>query len=244
MGYDVTFHPVSAADAQYFVFDVMEKPSLAEERAAQISTNPEMRKKVPGLYEDMLAWRNPKTWREDVGFGAVVGYFTAIFVGFLHPHWYARQAAITWLGKYEPFILSLFLSWRSVADGYVSRLPDDSAGILGLNYTGSGYIPPVDVPKLDAIVRDMMVVRENRPYFDKLADPTVSPIHHIFDSDGLAALLHAIEYAEKEGLGLMEASEVVVSVGGALLQGTASDPDQFRSALTDNLDDLTNPRGM
>jgi hypothetical protein len=242
MGYDITFHPVSAAAAQYFVFEVVENPSLADGRAAELTRSPELREKARGLYRDLLGFRDPAAWPRDAGFGGIISYFTAIYAGFLHPYWYARQAAIAWLGKYDESVLRLFQSWRRIAGGYVARLRDDSLGLLGLNHTGSGYITPAGVLKLEKTVRDMMVVREDRPYLDKLSDPASAPVHHVFDDAGLAALLRAIEYAKAGGLGLMEATEVVKSVGGAILLGTASDPAQFRSALTDNLDDVTNRR--
>ena len=75
MGYDVTFHPVAAADLQRHFFDVIDDPGLARERAA-IGRTPAGRKallegvllRAPGLADQAAAGKGE--FANTIAFGA------------------------------------------------------------------------------------------------------------------------------------------------------------------------------
>lgn len=54
MGYDVTFHPVSARELQYFVFDVLDDPTLLTARMAEVTDDKETRAIVHEMFEKTL----------------------------------------------------------------------------------------------------------------------------------------------------------------------------------------------
>lgn len=240
MGYDVTFHPVSLEEVQYFIFDMFDRPKLADERASVLTRNTEKRERVLALYKDLWQWRDVAAWEEERRFGRTVGYLTAALCGFLHPYWYARGGPISFMLPFDPRVRDLFRPWPEVGHGLVSRMPDSADGLLLTNYDASGFIVPAKIPTLELVVLDIgrrLVAGELDPQVEMTP---YGPLIRGFSDEGLQGLLKAIEYAEKHGLGMMEACDVVIPI----MDKGLPDPDQFRFPDLDNVDDLTNRREM
>jgi hypothetical protein len=232
MGYDITFHPVSVEELQHYVFDVVDAPELAGDRASQLTSDPEKLSLVAEVYRTLEQFRDSSLWSGDVHFGSTVAYCAAAIAGFLYPFWYSRGGAVTFLGQHDPSMLEIFTSLTAVARGTVAEMPDESDGILGLNYTGSGFIEPQRVGELLARLKHLAHVPLSRTGTVQRENLTV--LDAVFDYDGLASLLGAVHYAIDHGLGLVEASDVVVP----LADQTVTDPGRFREHDPDERDDL------
>jgi hypothetical protein len=81
MGYDVTFHPISAQELDRYVLDVIRDPRLAADRAETISINPAVGKYVA---EDYAVY--PKWLGSGHTVSETIGYSAASIAGFLHPY--------------------------------------------------------------------------------------------------------------------------------------------------------------
>lgn len=233
MGYDVTFHPVGIGELQYYVFDVMNDPALAAQRAAELGSQPERHRMAVEAYRVLERYGDWSQWSGEIHFASVVAYHAAAIAGFLHPFWYSRNGSIALIGQYDGFVLGeLFTSLTKIARGKASQMPDASHGILGLNCTGSGFIEPGRLPELLTKLTELAMTPlppEAGPESDGL-----SVLDGVFDYDGLASLLGSIHYAADHGLGLMEASGIVV----VLADQTVSDPQNFRENDPDERDRL------
>src|SRR3990172_9123968 len=152
MGFDITFHPLSLEDAQYFVFDVLDEPRLAHERLAALTRVPEKQQIARAAYETLLNWRDPRDWTErGPNFGRTVAFIIAAVAGFLRPYWYSRSGAVSFHAYRDPRVSSLFCSWTKLGRGHVACMPDDSGGLLLTSYHGSGYVPPERLADLESV---------------------------------------------------------------------------------------------
>ena len=229
MGYDVTFHPVSQADLQHFVFDVVNTPPLAKKRAQEISRDKaKQRFLMEGIFGRLpqfmleLTLGPPSEDDLPLSFGESIAFAAAAVAGHLHPYWYARGAALSFLADKHPEVARLFTPLQKIAEGDVAKVKLKGQGLLGSNYSASGFIAPRNLPKLTRLL-DELATRKPRT--------KVAPLFKVFDEQGLDSLRRAIAYASANGLGLMEASDLVVPMGQA-----STDTDNLRAHFLDNVD--------
>lgn len=216
MGFDVTFHPVSLAAVQHAVFDVANAPALAAARAKALASSKAKRDDLTAGVLNRLGDFVGEV-QESGGFGETIAFATAAVAGYLHPYWYARGSALSFLAAEDPSIVALFTSWQGLATGVVSTLSDDSAGLITANYSASGFITPEKLVTLQALLAN---AKKKSPFFE------------VFDEDGFDALRRAVDYAAAHGLGLMEASDLVVP----MTNEGFTDLDNLRAHFLNNVD--------
>lgn len=202
MGWDVTFHPVGADELERFVFQPAGAPTLGPQRAAELTNDPGLRDMLAGNYAripDWLASGEPceKTF----------SFLAACVAGFRHPYHYARGAAICFAlaedeGFARRFPRGLFQPLSSMAP-VMAEVGGEV--VFSENYSASGWIPPRRLARLRRAV-------EESSYFAS-------------GSEGRRALLAAIDYARERGLGLLEATDLVVPIAGSC----SSDPNNLRA---------------
>ena len=160
MGYDVTFHPVSAAELQRFVFDLVDKPALAKARVAEISSVARKRKDLIDISGHLSAFA-AQAAADRHAFGNTIAFAAAAVAGFLHPYWYARGAALTFLcvTKLAKSTEVPFTPLPKLAKGKVAKLKDGSDGFLTNNYTASGFIAPERIAGVEALL-DRLVAKK------------------------------------------------------------------------------------
>jgi hypothetical protein len=108
--------------------------------------------------------------------------------------------------KLVPEAAALFTPLGQVVPGSkISDLPDPSGGRFLGNESASGPIPPERIEAAEALLESLAT----RPSAD--GRPLLETA---FDADGLASLWAALRYCRENGLGMIEASDVVVPVGG------------------------------
>jgi hypothetical protein len=220
MGFDVTFHPVSVSDLQRFVFDVADKGALAGARAREITKDA---RKQRDIADGVLA-RLPvfvKDVKADGGFANTVAFAAAAVAGYLHPYWYARGSALSFLAEKQPEVAKMITPLPKVAKGAVSKLADDSSGLLAGNYTASGVVLPENIPRLHALLRMLATPAKGKKK---------AALFDVFDEHGVDSLLRAIAYAAEHQLGLMEATDLVVPISN---EGF-TDADNMRAHFLQN----------
>jgi hypothetical protein len=200
MGFDVTFHPISKDQLQHFFFDVLDDPSKADARAKELAADAKRRKVISKLYKAL-----PKCLEDDdatVGTDFAVG--AAIIAGFLHPYWYARGDAITFLAeKHEPKLVKLFVPLGKVTKSKISRLKDTTRGLIWGNESASGFIPPKNIAKVDAILDDLA----NQPGRGGL-----SKLETVVGDESLESIRAVLTYCRQNNLGMIEAADIVVPI--------------------------------
>lgn len=212
MGYEATYHPIAASELQYYVFDVIDNFALAPVRAREISAETEDIKRLLSTYVRMQEWMESFHRGEPVNFSSTFGYATCSLAGYLHPYWYAGGSVLSFLAQwtdikprlpeesytyetlhgYAKALKAMITPLPEVGSGAAAALPDSSDGLIRANYTASGFMKNEDLPRvIDAA--------EQFCLSDKW-----------FDIEGINSLNHAVDYAQKHGLGLLEASDIVV----------------------------------
>ncbi len=212
MGYDVTFHPVSLDDLRHYVFDVLEKPDLALGRASEIAGDSEKRRVAEGIYEQLSDWTGQLADGRSLALNDTFALAAAQIAGFLHPYWYARNAAISMLD--DDRILELFTP-LSELDGAPASLQRATASAhIGLNFTASGVV--IDIDALECNLRRLGFDGESPTLFA------------VFDGSTLASLREAIAYCRQHNLALIEATDLIVPIADE----ARTDPDNCREAET------------
>jgi hypothetical protein len=136
MGYDLTFHPVSIDGLRRFLFDVVEDGSLAAARSKELTSDMHRQAELLRLYQTF-----PYVFRLKMSVGGSFAYCAAIIAGYLHPYWYARGAALTFIAEqHVPAVAELFVPLGKLIPSRISDLPDPSHGMIHGNESGSGLI--------------------------------------------------------------------------------------------------------
>lgn len=206
-----TFHPVSTADVQRFLFDVADHLPLAATRAQELSPAEHEKKKVANIYREFLCWRAEVPRREALGEISFAGTYArtmAIIAGFRHPYWYAGDASLSALAKHSESLAKLFKPLGKCGTGRLNTVPDRSKGLVVEREVGSGLITD-----LAALKREIERLRQPRTRskllgFKKETIPGL--LDEVFTPEAIDSLNRAIAYAEARGLALMEACGIAV----------------------------------
>lgn len=219
MGFDITFHPVSADELQYFFFDVVDNPRLGAQRASELTTR-DKRHAVFTAYSLIPEWLERIDQDETKDFAHTFGYAAAILAGFRHPYWYARNANIGSILDHR--VRGLIQPLGKIAQGTVAKLRDKSRGLIVDHCTGSGFVQ--DIESLSRIVEELSQPRTKKSLVRRKPINKPPPIEETFHEAALEALRAAIAYSLDHKLGLMEAEGVYVQI----LDKCYSDPDHLR----------------
>lgn len=237
MGFDITFHPVTREELKTFVFDVIEKPSLAEERALMISKDEDKQESIKNIYMRLEEFRD-ELLNGECGFGETYGFAVAAIAGYIHPYWYSRQGCISFICMEESENKNMFnkllnnskRTFNGLLESLVELSPntfkeieDEGDGLIIGNYCGGGYIDNSKLSYLKDLIED--------PTYENL-------VSIIMNEDNLKALKHAINYALLHNTGILEASDIVVPVSNECY----SDFDNFRADFIGTDNDYSNSR--
>lgn len=203
MGYDVTFHPVSAKDLQYFVFDVLDNPTLLMARMAELSDDEDVGEAVASNLVDTLAAID----REAAGVGPGepeddddefdiaepadrLRFVSAMVAGCRHPYWVNRGAALSFV-RDKVMVEQSFQPLGKVGTGRIQTIPDNGGeNRFNGNYSATGFMVPADVA---ALAKGL---------------PSNTVLTNALGAWGTRSLTSALRYAETRGIGLIEATDV------------------------------------
>jgi hypothetical protein len=201
VGFDVTFHPVSADELRRFLFDVIADGSLAAERAGELAEDAKHRNLLLKLYGSFPEWlAEPAPVPNTFAFAA------AIIAGFLHPYWYARGTALTLLAEgHLPEMGGLFVPLGRVEPGPLASLPDDSRGLFHGNESASGFVPPQRIARAQELLESLA---------DRPGRGPLSMLETVVDEESLQSLRAVMRCCREHALGLIEATDLVVLFSG------------------------------
>lgn len=207
MCFDVTFHPIRPSDLQYFLFDVLDDPALVDTRAHELAETQDDFARLRATYRQATAWAAALASGTESDFNATLGYVAAAISGYLYPFWHAKNSVVSFLAsgefpglrddrgsvlrRHSANIRALITPIPDIAAGSCGAIVDPDAGLITGNYQGSGYIGEEDLPRLIDSVEPFCLV-------DKW-----------FDVPGINALNRAVDFAQANGCGLIEATDLV-----------------------------------
>ncbi|MEW9097060.1 MAG: hypothetical protein AB2417_18440 [Clostridiaceae bacterium] len=237
MGFDITFHPITREELKTFVFDVIEKPSLAVERALMISKDENKQEDIKNIYMKLEEFRD-ELLNGECEFGEAYGFAAAAIAGYIHPYWYSRQGCISFicmeesknqkisnkpLDDSEKTFNGLLESLVELSPDTFKGIEDKGDGLITGNYCGGGYIDNSRLSYLKELIED--------PDHENL-------VSRIMDEDNLKALKHVINYALLNNTGILEASDIIVPVSNECY----SDFDNLRADFMGTDNDYSNSR--
>jgi hypothetical protein len=150
-------------------------------------------------------------------------FAAAILAGFLHPYWYARGQALTFLAEeHAPELAGLFVPIGKVAQGKLSALPDRKHAMIFGNESASGFIPPERIEFVMGIL-DALAEQPGRG--------GLSLLETVLDDEGLESLRSALNYCRTHGLGMIEASDVVVPAADQCISDFGNLRAQFMNRM-------------
>ena len=193
MGYDISYHPIKEQEIHDWYFNIM--PNFksinldkVEEQVEKFNKNDlEFLKKT--YHYTLNTGINTELDKE---FELTHGYFIAVIQGLFRKYFYTRGSAFSFLIGEESYFKNYTKSWEEILEFKPTQKINNH--IHG-NYSSGVFIPYLKVVKLlDDYAKDTKIKQDlNTFYSDKRIN--------IF--------LNALNYAKENGLGLLEATEVV-----------------------------------
>lgn len=186
MGWDITYHPFAASDIAEVYFAGVENSGLVSDIAKRFN--------VPKCHHENLAdaFATGKDADMNGPFATHHGMNMAIVAGYLRPYWYVRGGAISFLADDSDFTV-YFSDFRDLVPEAYKGLT--FANRLTQNYCCGVYMTTDALRRLtDAVERDS-IIRQ------KMLDLFSHGRYEVFKA--------AADHAVREGLGLLEAAEVI-----------------------------------
>lgn len=186
MGWDVTYHPVGAAEIQSIYFKSLAEHEYYKSLVTQFG--------IDELYAEQLRIRleEARNLEHDLPFQKGHAFYVAIIFGFLRKYHYVRGGAFSFLA--DDSVMAKYLGdWKALVPETYRNSQFDN--VLIENYCGGAYLPNEALKRLREDYQSDAYVR--------------SKMDETFSHGRLAIFWQAADLAIEHGLGLVEASEVV-----------------------------------
>jgi len=191
MGYDITFHAISIEEFNYFVFDVIKDQDVTKSRINEITKDQKKQESLQVIYQNIIEFIQKK--EPETNFSEGLNYLTAMLSGFLHPYWYARGCSFSL--TIPNLVKGLFKPMKMLVKPYLQDITDDSEGLITNNFSASGISYGKDFDLLVSL-------------FGALQKP------NDFSEEVINAINNVFDYAQKNNLGILEATDIVVPIMG------------------------------
>ncbi|SHF85432.1 hypothetical protein [Pedobacter caeni] len=186
MGYDISYHPINETEIREWYFDVLNDPELISGITDRYQVDDFYKEKYQEVINIGLGTNS------DDSFERSHGYYIAVVQGFLRKYYYTRGSAFSFLLEERPHFEKYTKDFKTIAPDSVGTVISNR---IVQNYSSGVFIPAGQVVQLLA---------------DYENDPSVKADLDAFFSDGrIKVFLKALEDAKQQGLGLLEATEVV-----------------------------------
>lgn len=186
MGWDITYHPVKADEVHSIYFQGLTDPNHIDSIIEMFS--------VDEFYAEQLRMRfeEARGIEEEVPFNKGHAFYTAIILGFLRKHYYIRGGAFSFLTD-DAVIATYLGDWKTlIPEDYREKKIENQ---LTENYCGGVYLPHAALKKLREDYQTIPHVKEK--------------MDEAFSHGRLDIFWKAVDDAIENGLGLIEAAEVV-----------------------------------
>ena len=225
MGYDITYHPLSEEDLRSYVINVVANPVPETYRPllSELTTEGEDQEFIEsGIYSRFPEFKR-KILNGKGNAKSTTGFAAAALAGYLHPYWYCRNGALSYLCENEAEFASFMKKdWGEIPENL--RLYFEEAFTpFNDHYQAGVYIPADKIKALKLAIEDSM-------YNEAVSE-------HI-GYRNYDCLLSAISYCEEHEVGLLEATDIFVPISGE----TSTFHDNLRAPYLKNIDDYNNSR--
>lgn len=192
--YDVTFHPIREDEIRDLILKPVTDAAFRASAIAQTTLDPDGREHVARIHamldEMFVKAQTKQTWHFFLyGIAAVAGY--------LHPYWWGKDTALKHLPGFATSFAPLVYGIETVDPEFFGRAREERPPELDDSYSGGGFIPASEVGEFRSRLR-MLAAQEQIDLF------------------AWGNLVFALEYAEKNGCGVIEASGVYDTVRGCM----------------------------
>jgi hypothetical protein len=204
MGWDISYHPIGSEEISSIYFHGLEDPRAYQRVAEQFG--------IDAFYTEQLRKRfeEARGLGEDIPFNKGHAFYVAIVAGFLRKHHYLRGGAFSFLAD-DPAFSDYLSDWRTLMPERYRHLKCDNR--LTENYCGGVFLSHASLARLRQAYHDDQEVRVK--------------LEETFSHGRLDVFWKAVDAAIADGLGLLEAAEVV-------------EPDPFNLNATRSLSNLFN----
>lgn len=191
MGFDVSYHPISEQEMEAWYFQPLEWMRAGDaDKVRQLAEASGMEPFYIDKYLHTLQ-AGVQTTADEL-FDKSHSFYLAVVQGFFRNFYYIRGGAFTFLLEKDPAYRAYTKSWPAI---WRKPWPNESRSQLVENYCGGVYLPPEQVVRLlndhdqDARVRQ--------------------DLEEQFSYGRIDVFLKALRAAKEQGVGLLEATEVV-----------------------------------
>lgn len=203
MGFDISFHPISETEMYEWYFEAMGKLDTPAEKTMLKAAR---RHGVNGFYSRKLVatlQAGLKTPLKEI-FDKSHGFYLAVVQGFYRTFYYTRDTAFSFLTVKKPEYLGYTKPWQDILG---EKLVNPVKNGIFENYCSGVYLPHESTCRLLEDYAD-----NEKVHLDLESEFTYGSID-IF--------LQALSAAASQGLGLLEASEVIEPCAASPLQSAS-----------------------
>ena len=191
MGYDVSFHPISPEEMREWYFTPLTWIQQGqEEKALALAAQHGMEDFYAEKYLDTL--RVGAETEPDELFDKSHGFYIAVIQGFFRDYYYTRGSGFSFLMEEKPEYARYFTPWVQVVP---TTFPNPVENQIIESYCSGVYLSQNQVIQL---LRDL-----------KQDQKVLEDLEEIWCDGQLAVLKKALKAAAEQGIGLLEATEVV-----------------------------------
>jgi hypothetical protein len=252
MGYDVTHHPISAKEMDYFVFMPYGNRLLINERIAQLTTDPDhaefLQESYEALYEECDASNHMD--------GHALSQLVCCISSFLHPYWYSRNICFSFLIA-DGLCKDVFTPLSNYTnDSKIVKKLRHKRLLIDENFMPSGFIEPEKMAQLAETLilslkekakqmkdKQLRIQKENRTLMsyvkiitgsgETIETPLDEPLNKIEDllqEDVLDGIVQVLQYCKENNLGMIEASDLVVPI----VNSSSINTDNLNASFLEN----------
>ena len=220
MGYDITMHPFSTREFNYYFDDVLLDDKKIDSRLQDIHTDEGERTFLKDAIYSRLAPLKSQTLSGELEFENGIGFGMCAIFGFLHPYWYSRNGLLTKLFQFEALKLYLGTIADLASDSNKALFNKSNGGLIG-NYSSGVFVPSQNI---NAVLDLLQSTNGRAASVDQLGE------------ENYTSVLHCLQYCLTHTLHLMEASDLVVPFSGE----SNTYPPNLRASHLKNIDNHDN----
>jgi hypothetical protein len=252
MGYDLTLHPISDREINHFILEPLYNQDLVSERIKELSSDSRIMDFLHESYEHAYTLQDNA---QHYSAATQLGNLAACVSSFLYPYWYSRNVCLSFLIQ-DQLCPQVFTPLADCAKDakFVKRVRQPQL-LIDENYMCSGFAAPhlisdlADqlIPSLEQKAKQMKqkqlgLHRRSLMAFvssfigskqvDVVLDTPLGKVEDLLASDNLWGVTEALKYCKAHGLGLIEASDLVVPISDSY----GCNPDNIRASFLSNGD--------
>lgn len=249
MGYDITLHPISAHQIHHFVIAPFNNQKLIDSRIAELTKDEENIEFLKEMYTEVFENSNASQHVNCVE----LCNLSACVSSFLYPYWYSRNVCLSFL-IHEDICQNVFepISTCTEDPKLVRRFRHNRL-LIEENFMSSGFAPAKAISELSdnlisSIEKQAKELKNKKLHFQKdrrtlssyikiifnsgkeISTPFDAPLNNLDDllsNDTLSGITNTLAFCKKHGLGLIEATDLVIPI----LNSHACNPENFNASF-------------